>query len=125
MKKSTSIWQTLQPWRKANNGKELKAMPAGYLLMQFALATFIVTMLPTMLVPASKTYLDAFELPGIPWWWSLVGLWLLGWWTIQVGALVVSVSHGRALSDQLFAPVVKTRPYRFEAKPPRRLRSCR
>lgn len=125
MQQLRALWQPLQRWRKANTGKELKAMPGGYLLTQFAMATFVVTMAPTMLVPATKTYLDAFELRGMPWWWALIGLWLLGWWSIQIGALVISLTHGRALGDQLFAPAVKARPYRFEAKPPRRLRNRR
>ena len=113
-------WQRVRHWQAVNHGRELKEMSAAYLLTQFSLATFIATMAPGILVPATKAFLEAMD-QGAPWWWGAVGLWLAAFWGIQVMALVVSVSHGRALGEKVFAPAAVARPYRFEPKRPRRL----
>jgi hypothetical protein len=119
MEKLRALWRNIQIWRKVNIGKELKEMPSSYLAMQFMGSTFVVTMAPTILVPATKAYMDTLEMT-VPWWWALVGIWLAAFWLVQAFALVVSLSHGRALGEKVFSPTPKKCPYRFEVKPPRR-----
>jgi hypothetical protein len=96
-----AYWLRYRAWARINAARELKEMPTPYLFTQFGLATFVSTMLPTILVPSTRLFLEALDKP-MPWWGGLIGLWLAGWWLLQVGALLVVLSHGRALGDRLF-----------------------
>ena len=94
-------WLRYRAWARANTTKELKQMHAPYLFAQFVLATFVSTMLPTILVPSTKLLLEVLSKP-MPWQGWLIGLLLAAWWLLQAGALLVALAHGRALGDKLF-----------------------
>lgn len=110
-----TLWQRYRAWWQSNRGKELKEMPATYLFAQFALATFITTMLPTMLVPATTLYLNTFE-KSPPWWWGLLGIWVGAWWLIQFAALVIVFTHGRAFGEKAFTPMKKSNRLHFPSR---------
>lgn len=122
MKKSNNLWQRFRLWGQSYRGKELRHLPIAYLIMQFAFATFITTMLPTVLVPATTLYLNTFD-KSPPWWWGLLGVWVAAWWVIQIAALVIVLTHGRALGEKLFTPAKKVDRLHFPSRDQHRKRA--
>lgn len=92
-------WRLPARWRQ----KMLVEMPTPYLFVQFSLTTFVWYMAYPKLVWAT----DEFSKYASNWPWASIifmVLFLTALWLLWLVALVISLSHGRALGEKLFNP---------------------
>lgn len=98
-------WRLPTRWRN----KVLVEMPTPYLAIEFTLTTLITSLLLPKLVWAT----DEFSQHASAWpWASIVFMFLFlgALWLICIAAMVVSLSHGRALGDKLFSTPKPAKP---------------